>query len=207
MGARAVKLYRSGEVAKKLGVSKMTVLRWIKSGKLKAHRIGKEYRVPESEIKRILEGKIPDKVVIYARVSSRDQKEDLERQIEYLKNYSSSRGYQVAKIITDISSGLNENRKGLKQLFKLVESGEVTKVIITYRDRLTRFGFKYLEQYFNSHGVEIEVIFDDEEKTPEKELVEDLLAIVTSFAGKLYGARSHKKKRLVEAVKNALRDN
>ncbi|NJE61772.1 IS607 family transposase [Thermococcus sp. 21S7] len=202
-----MKLYRSGEVAKKLGVSKMTVLRWIKSGKLKAHRIGKEYRVPESEIKRILEGKIPDKVVIYARVSSRDQKEDLERQIEYLKNYSSSRGYQVAKIITDISSGLNENRKGLKQLFKLVESGEVTKVIITYRDRLTRFGFKYLEQYFNSHGVEIEVIFDDEEKTPEKELVEDLLAIVTSFAGKLYGARSHKKKRLVEAVKNALRDN
>ncbi|HDZ36274.1 MAG TPA: IS607 family transposase [Thermococcus sp.] len=202
-----MKLYRTGEVAKKLGVSKMTVLRWIKAGKLKAHRIGKEYRVPESEIKRILEGKLPDKVVIYARVSSRDQKEDLERQIEYLKNYCSSRGYQVAKILTDISSGLNENRKGLKQLFKLVESGEVTKVIITYRDRLTRFGFKYLEQYFNSHGVEIEVIFDDEEKTPEKELVEDLLAIVTSFAGKLYGMRSHKKKRLVEAVKNALRDD
>lgn len=204
---RVVKLYRTGEVAKKLGVSKMTVLRWIKSGKLEAHRIGKEYRVPESEIKRILEGKIPDKVIIYARASSRDQKEDLERQVEYLKNYCSSKGYQVAKIITDISSGLNENRKGLKQLFKLIESGEVTKVIITYRDRLTRFGFKYLEQYFNSHGVEIEVIFDDEEKTPEKELVEDLLAIVTSFAGKLYGARSHKKKRLVEAVKNALRDN
>nr|WP_246112342.1 IS607 family transposase [Thermococcus aciditolerans] len=184
----------------------MTVLRWIKAGKLKAHRIGKEYRVPESEIKRILEGKIPDKVVIYARVSSRDQKEDLERQIEYLENYSSSKGYQVAKIITDVSSGLNENRRGLKQLFKLVESGEVTKVVITCRDRLTRFGFKYLEQYFNSHGVEIEVIFDDEEAI-EKELVEDLLAIVTSFAGKLYGMRSHKKKRLVEAVKNVLRDD
>ena len=202
-----MKLYRTGEVAKKLGVSKMTVLRWIKSGKLKAHRIGKEYRVPESEIKRILEGKIPDKVVVYARVSSRDQKEDLERQVEYLKNYCSSKGYQVTKILTDISSGLNENRRGLKQLFKLVESGEITKVVITYRDRLTRFGFKYLEQYFNSHGVEIEVIFDDEDKTPEKELVEDLLAIVTSFAGKLYGMRSHKKKRLVEAVKNALRDD
>ena len=201
-----MKLYRTGEVAKKLGVSKMTVLRWIKSGKLKAHRIGKEYRVPESEIKGILEGKIPDKVVIYARVSSRDQKEDLERQVEYLKNYCSSKGYQVAKIITDISSGLNENRRGLKQLFKLVESGEITKVIITYRDRLTRFGFKTLEQYFNSHSVEIEVIFD-EDKTPEKELVEDLLTIVTSFAGKLYGMRSHKKKRLVEAVKNALRDD
>ncbi|WP_297421841.1 IS607 family transposase [Thermococcus sp.] len=202
-----MRLYRTGEVAKKLGVSKMTVLRWIKSGKLKAHRIGKEYRVPESEIKRILEGKIPDKVVVYARVPSRDQKEDLERQVEYLKNYCSSKGYQVAKILTDISSGLNENRRGLKQLFKLVESGEITKVVITYKDRLTRFGFRYLEQYFNSHGVEIEVIFDEEDKTPEKELVEDLLAIVTSFAGKLYGMRSHKKKRLIEAVKNALRDD
>ena len=202
-----MRLYRTGEVAKRLGVSTMTVRRWIKEGKINAHRIGKEYRVPESEVLRLLEGKLLDKVVIYARVSSRDQKEDLERQVEYLKNYCSTKGYHVAKIITDISSGLNENRKGLKQLFKLVENGEVTRVIITYKDRLTRFGFKYLEQYFNSHGVEIEVIFDDEEKTPEKELVEDLLAIVTSFAGKLYGMRSHKKKRLVEAVKNALRDD
>ncbi|MDF2956327.1 MAG: putative site-specific integrase-resolvase [Candidatus Alkanophagales archaeon MCA70_species_2] len=103
----------------------------------------------------------------------------------------------MAKILTDISSGMNENRRGLKQLFKLVEGGEVGKVVITYRDRLTCFGFKYLEQYFNSYGVEIETIFDDEEKTPKKELVEDLLAIVTSFAGKLYGMRSHKKKRLI----------
>ncbi|WP_258085040.1 IS607 family transposase [Thermococcus thermotolerans] len=201
-----MRLYRTGEASQLLGISKPTLIRKIKSGEIKAYRIGREYRVPESEIKRILEGKIPDKVVIYARVSSRDQKEDLERQIEYLKNYCSSRGYQVAKILTDISSSLNENRRGLKQLFKLVESGEVGKVVITYRDRLTRFGFKYLEQYFNSHGVEIEVIFDDEEAI-EKELVEDLLAIVTSFAGKLYGMRSHRKKRLVEAVKNALRDD
>ena len=201
-----MRLYRTGEVAKRLGVSTMTVRRWIKAGKIKAHQIGREFRIPESEILRLLEGRTLDKVVIYARVSSRDQKEDLERQVEYLKNYCSSKGYQVVKILTDFSSGLNENRRGLKQLFKLVEGGEVTKVIITYRDRLTRFGFKYLEQYLNSHGVEIEVIFDDEEKTPEKELVEDLLAIVTSFAGKRYGMRSHKKKRLVEAVKNALRD-
>lgn len=200
-----VRLYRTGEAAKRLGVSKMTVLRWIKSGKLKAHRIGREYRVPESEIIRLLEGKLPDKVVIYARVSSRDQKGDLERQVEYLKKYCASKGYQVAKILTDISSGLNENRRGLKKLFRLVENGEITKVVITYKDRLTRFGFKYLEQYFNSHGVEIEIIFD-EERTPEKELVEDLLSIVTSFAGKLYGMRSYKKKRLIEAVKNVLRD-
>ena len=201
-----MRLYRTGKASQLLGISKPTLIRKIKSGEIKAYRVGREYRIPESEIKRLLEGKTLDKVVIYARVSSRDQKEDLERQVEYLKNYCSSKGYQAVKILTDISSGLNENRRGLKQLFKLVEGGEVGKVVITYRDRLTRFGFKTLEQYFNSHGVEIEVIFD-EEKTPEKELVEDLLAIVTSFAGKLYGMRSHKKKRLVEAVKNALRDD
>ena len=66
---------------------------------------------------------------------------------------------------------MNENRRGLKQLFKLVEGGEVGKVVITYRDRLTRFGFKYLERYFNSYGVEIETIFDDEEKAPKKNLL------------------------------------
>ena len=95
----------------------------------------------------------------------------MERQVEYLKDYCSSEGYQVLKILTDISSGMNENRRGLKQLFKLVEGGEVGKVVITYRDRLTRFGFKYLERYFNSYGVEIETIFDDEEKTSKKNLL------------------------------------
>ena len=201
-----MRLYRTGKASQLLGISKPTLIRKIKSGEIKAYRVGREYRVPESEIRRFLEGKSLDKAVIYARVSSRDQKEDLERQVEYLKNYCASRGYQVTQILTDISSGLNENRKGLKQLFKLVESGDINKVVITYRDRLTRFGFRYLEQYFNSHGVEIEVIFDDEEKMPEKELVEDLLAIVTSFAVKLYGMHSHRKKRLIEAVKNALRE-
>jgi len=98
-----MRLYRTGEVAKRLGVSTMTVRRWIKEGKINAHRIGKEYRVPESEVLRLLEGKLLDKVVIYARVSSRDQKEDLERQVEYLKNYCSTKGYHVTKIITDIS--------------------------------------------------------------------------------------------------------
>ncbi len=202
-----MRLYRTGRASQLLGISKPTLLRKIKAGEIKAYKVGREYRIPESEIKRLLKGKTLDKVVIYARVSSRDQKEDLKRQVEYLKNYCSTKGYQVAKILTDISSGLNENRRGLKQLFKPVESGEVGKVVVTYRDRLTRFGFKYLEQYFNSHGVEIEVIFGDEDRTPEKELVEDLLAIVTSFAGKLYGMHSHKKKRLVEAVKNVLRDD
>ena len=83
-----------------------------------------------------------------------------------------------------------------------MEGEKVGRVIITYRDRLTRFGFGYLKRYFISYGVEIDVIFDDKKKSPEKEHVEDLLSIVTSFAGKLYGMRSHRKKRLVETIKD-----
>ena len=119
--------------------SKPTLIRKIKSGEIKAYRVGKECRIPESEIKRPLEGKTPDKVAIYARVSSRDQREDLERQVEYLKDYCSSEGYQVLKILTDFSSGLNGSRRGLKQLFKLVEGGEVGNVqIITTKGELGR---------------------------------------------------------------------
>lgn len=109
-----MKFYRTGKASELLGISKPTLLRKIKTGEIKAYKIGREYRIPESEIKRLLEGKVPDKVVIYARVSSRDQKEDLERQVEYLKNYCSTKGYKVAKILTDISSGLNENRRSPK---------------------------------------------------------------------------------------------
>jgi len=122
-----MRLYRTGKASQFLGISKPTLIRKIKSGEIKAYRVGREYRIPESEIKRLLEGKTLDKIVIYARVSSRDQNEDLERQTEYLKNYCSSKGYQVVKILTDISSGLNENRRGLKQLFKLVEGGKLEK--------------------------------------------------------------------------------
>lgn len=202
------RLYRSGEAAKLLGIHPMTLRRWIKAGKIKAKRTaGGEYRIPESEIKRLLgEKQETRRAVIYARVSSRDQKEDLERQVKYLQEYCASKGYQVVETLKDIASGLNENRKGLKRLFKLVEEKNVDVVVITYKDRLTRFGFKYLEEFFKSHGARIEAIFGEEQRDAQQEFVEDLIAIVTSFAGKLYGMCSHKKKKVVEAVKQAIRD-
>jgi len=201
-----MKLYRTGKAAKMLGVHKVTVIRWIKEGKIRAMRIGKEFRVPEDELKRLLGGKTRSTAVIYARVSSLDQKSDLERQIEYLKEYCSAKGYNTVDILTDIASGLNEKRKGLRKLFDYVVNGKVNVVAISYKDRLTRFGFKYLEEFFSSHGVRIEVVFGEEPKGLQQELIEDLIAIVTSFAGRLYGMRSHKKKKVVESVKQAIRD-
>ena len=139
-------------------------------------------------------------------MSSSDQRSDLERQVEYLKEYCSARGYNVVDVLTDVASGLNEKRRDLKKLFKYVINGKVDVVVISYKDRLTRFGFRYLEEFFNSHGVRIEVVFGEEPKDLQQELIEDLITIVTSFAGRLYGMRSHKKKKVVESVKQAIRD-
>ena len=200
---------RPKEVCRLLGVSYVTLRRWIKEGKIKAvQTLGGKYRIPESEVKRLLSGvEIKEvRAVIYARVSSSDQKKDLERQIEYLIQYCSAKGYKVVNVLSDIASGLKANRRGLLRLFNYVVNREVDVVVITYKDRITRFGFEYLEYFFKQYGVRIEVIYGEEPKDTYQELVEDLLAIVTSFAGKLYGMRSHKKKRLVQGFRQLLQE-
>jgi len=200
---------RPKEVCRLLGVSYVTLRRWIKEGKIKAvQTLGGKYRIPESEVRRLLSGvEIKEvRAVIYARVSSSDQKKDLERQIEYLTQYCSAKGYKVVNVLSDIASGLKANRRGLLRLFNYVVNREVDVVVITYKDRITRFGFEYLEYFFKQYGVRIEVIYGEEPKDTYQELVEDLLAIVTSFAGKLYGMRSHKKKRLVQGFRQLLQE-
>jgi len=202
------KLYTTGEVAKIFGVSYVAVKKWAYSGKIKYIKTpGGKYRYPESEIRRLLGEQMPKgRVAVYARVSSADQKEDLERQKQRLVEYARGKGYQDIIVLEDVASGLNENRKGLAKLFELVVQKQIEAVFITYKDRLTRFGFRYLEAFFSSYGCRIETVDAKEHKEPKQELVEDLIAIVTSFAGKIYGARSHKKRKVVAAVEDAIRD-
>jgi len=201
---------RPREVCQRLGISYSTLSRWVREGRIKAIRTaGGKFRVPESEVRRIAEG-LPMskeiKAVVYARVNSSDQKSDLERQIQYLTQYCSSKGYRVVDVLSDVASGLKTDRRGLLKLFNYVVNRQVDVVVITYRDRLTRFGFEYLEYFFNQYGVRIEVVFREEPKDVYQELVEDLIEIITSFAEKLYGMRSHKKKRLVEGFKKLLEE-
>jgi excisionase family DNA binding protein len=199
------RLLRPKEVCLLLGISYSTLLRWIREGKIKVVTTeGGRYRIPYSEVKKYLERREETRAVIYARVSSADQKEDLERQINYLTNYATAKGYKVVDVIKDFASGLNTQRKGLLKLFKLVEERSVDVVLITYKDRLTRFGFEYLEEFFSTIGVRIEVIFGEEPKDATQELVEDLISIITLFAGKIYGMRSHKKTVLVQGVKKLI---
>jgi predicted site-specific integrase-resolvase len=139
-------------------------------------------------------------------VSSSDQKSDLDRQIQYLTQYCASKGYRVVDVLSDVASGLKTDRRGLLKLFNQVVNRQVDVVVVTYRDRLTRFGFEYLEYFFKQYGVSIEVVFGEEPRDTYQELVEDLIEIVTSFAGKLYGLRSCKKKKLVEGFKELLEE-
>lgn len=203
------KLLTLKEACRLLGIHPNTLRRWDEEGKIKVVRTPKgRRRIPESEVRRLMgiagESRGKKRAAVYARVSSHDQKEDLERQKERLIAYAVEKGYDVKTVLTDIASGLNENRKGLKKLFKLIEEKEVDAVIISYKDRLTRFGFKYLESYFKSHGVEIEVVNGDVHKDAQQELVEDLISLVSSFAGRLYGMRSKKREEVVSCVRKAV---
>jgi len=204
------RLLRPKEVCQRLGISYPTLARWVREGKIRAVRTaGGKYRIPESEVRRIAEGLPVSKevrAVIYARVSSPSQRGDLEGQIQYLTQYCSSRGYRVVDVLSDIASGLKADRKGLLKLLDYVINRQIDVVVVTYRDRLTRFGFEYLEYLFRQYGVRVEAILGDEPKDSRQELVEDLIEIVNSFAGKFYGLRSRRKRMLVEGFKELLKE-
>jgi putative resolvase len=199
------KLLTLQEACRRLGVHPNTLRKWDKQGKIRVVRtIGGRRRIPESEVERLMGFVKPDvskKAVIYVRASHEKQKGDLERQKQSLLNYAKSRGYEVVAVLEDVASGLNEKRKSLSKLFDLVEERRIGVVLVAFKDRLTRFGFSYLERCFSSHGVRIEVVNGEEPKDAYQELVKDLIAIVTSFAGKLYGLGSHRYEKVVEGVK------
>lgn len=197
--------YTMKEAAKILGVSVRTIQRWDKAGKIRCIRtVGGRRRVPESEIKRILGLHEERKVVGYARVSSHTQREDLEKQVELIKSYAEKNGWDI-DVLKDIGSGLKEDRRNFQKLLKMVMNREVSKVVVAYPDRLTRFGFKTLEELFKGYGTEI-VVVNKEEKTPQEELLEDLITIISHFAGKLYGMRSRRYRKVVEGAKKLLQD-
>ncbi|MFA4719102.1 IS607 family transposase [Pyrococcus kukulkanii] len=191
--------YTLKEASRILGVTVKTLQNWDKQGKIRVIRTpGGRRRIPESEIKRILGIQEERKIIGYARVSSRTQKDELERQVQAIQQYAREQGWSV-EILKDIGSGLNEKRKNYQKLLKMVANREVSKVIVTYPDRLTRFGFETLKTLFQAFGTEIVVI--NGEKEPKEELIEDLITIISHFARKLYGVRSHKYREVVENAK------
>jgi putative resolvase len=198
-------MLRSGEVAKRLGLHPLTVRRWVKEGKIAAVQVGREARIPITEVERLLGQQRTGVVVLYGRVSGHDQKEDLQRQVQQLEQWALvARTGQKTMNLTDIGSGLNTERKGLQKLLVLIQDYQVAEVVVTFSDRLTRFGLSYLQALFSGYGVTLTVLHPDDDKTPEEELTQDLLAIIASFAGRLYGLRSRRQKALLDCAKQVL---
>ena len=193
MRTEKTRLLRSGEVAKRLGLHPLTVRRWVKEGKIAAIPIGREARIPITEVERLLGEQRAGLVVLYARVRGHDQKEDLQRQVQQLEQWTLlARTGQKTMTLTDIGSGLLTSRKNLQRVLALVQDYQGADVVVTFSDRLTRFGLSYLRALFSGYGVTLTVLHPEEEKTPEQELTEDLLAIIACFAGRLSGLRSRK---------------
>ena len=202
-----MKLLRMNEVSEITGLAQSTLRLMHRKGELIPAKVSsggtryysdeqiKEYMGIETVSKRIVIG--------YARVSSRKQEDDLNKQIENLKTYMFAKGYSF-EMITDIGSSINYSKKGLINLLERIHNGEVSKVVVLYKDRLVRFGFELLETVCKLNDCEIEIV-DNTPKTNEEELVNDLVKVVNVFGSELKGGQSKLIKQFVEDLKDDTR--
>lgn len=200
--------YKTGEVAKMLGLTIPTIIRYCETGHIPYYKTDTGHRrILATDVCDYLEKHhmlLDDKNstksdVIYARVSTHKQanRGDLDRQVEKVKLFAINQNVQNLIVKTDIGSGLNDNRKGLLSLIDMIQQDKVNRVFVLYKDRLTRFGYHYLEKICEFHGVSIVVVSNEtESKYQSKELAEDIIALIHSFSGKLYGLRSKIKREI-----------
>lgn len=188
------KIYRIGDFAKRLGRSTSTIRRWEREGKLQSKRLASGHRYfDESDVRRVL-GFEPDakKTVVYCRVSGTSQKNDLKSQREAMETFCLHAGIPVDEWIEEIGGGMNFKRRKFLKLVDEIIRGEVNHVIIAHKDRLMRFGFDLFSHLAAENGCRI-TIANQQSLSPEREMVEDLLAIVHTFSCRLYGMRKYQK--------------
>ena len=198
-----MKYYSAKTVTKILGVTAQTLRNWDKEDKLKPTYVksnGYRYYSEESILAYTQERKTKKNlnVIGYVRVSSKKQKDDLERQKENIEKYLNEK-YEHYEIIEDIGSGINYNKPGLLKLIEKINKKEVDVIVVLYKDRLLRFGFELVEHFASLNNVKIEVL-DKIDKTQDEELVEDLVQIITAFSCKLQGKRKSKTKKILEEM-------
>ncbi|MEA5596276.1 IS607 family transposase [Rivularia sp. UHCC 0363] len=201
-----------GDAAQELGVSVKTVRRWADAGKIRYERSPSSHRrFYISDLKR-LAPRNPENLdyrttINYARVSSHDQKDDLTRQIKVLESFSSSKGWEF-ETISDLGSGLNYKKKGLKSLLKRIMKGDVGRLVLTHKDRLLRFGSELVFAMCEEFETEVVIINKSHEEISfEQELVTDMIELITVFSVRLYGSRSRKNKKLIDNMTKAVQDS
>lgn len=193
------KLVKIGEAAKLLGTCVNTLRRWEASGELVPTRKTQGGTRYYSVAELMNVGEIDVPTVCYARVSSHDQKEDLQRQQEMLETYCAAKGWRT-EVIADLGSGMNYHKKGLNKLLEMILKKSVKRLVITHKDRLLRFGAELVFALCEAQGIEIVIIHKGEQPRFEEELAKDVLEIITVFSARLYGSRSHKNKQLMDKL-------
>ena len=192
-----MKRYKVGEFAKLLNVTVKTLQNWDKQGTLKAYRTPTNQRFyTEEQLNQILnlsnQKEKRGLKIGYCRVSTHNQKNSLQNQEEYLRSYTNAKGVILDEVLTDIGSGINYNRKNFNKILELVEAREISEIYVTYKDRFVRFGFDWFNTFCEKHGAKI-IILNQPSTSPEQELAEDLLNIVTVFSARNHDLRFYKK--------------
>lgn len=190
------------EYAERMSLHIRTVYRYYHSGKIQGYQddvTGTIFIL--NPFKKGVESNVNNAVVLYARVSSSENKDNLEKQLDRLRLYANAKGYQVVKEIKEIGSGLNDNRAKLNNLLKN-DLDTFSILLVEHKDRLTRFGFNYIDILLKTHNKEIEVI--NLVDSDREDLVQDFISVITSFCAKVYGQRRSKRK--TEALIKELED-
>ena len=200
------RLITISKAAKLLGVSISTLRRWELDGKISSVRtngLHRRYDVSKLKPELFHQSANDRKTIAYARVSSRDQKKDLERQKELLELYCASQGWTF-ELVSDLGSGMNYYKKGLKKLISHILEGDIGRLVLTHKDRLLRFGSELIFSLCEAKSVEVIIINQGAEPKFEEELAKDVLEIITVFSARLYGSRSRKNQKLIAGIKEAV---
>ena len=201
-----VRLVAIGEASEALGVSITTLRRWEAEGKLIPERTvagHRRYDLAKLKPEMFHTAGAERRTVAYARVSSHDQRDDLQRQKQVLELYCARQGWQF-QVVSDLGSGMNYHKKGLKRLLQDVVEGHIGRLVITHKDRLLRFGAELVFAICAAKHVEVVILNQGEDTTFEQDLAQDVLEIITVFSARLYGSRSRKNQKLLDGVKTAV---
>ena len=195
------RLVKIGEAARLLSTDHSTLRKWESTGELLPARKtqgGTRY-YDVAELMGFSNEAAP--TLCYCRVSSHDQKDDLDRQQELLEAYCSVKGWRT-RVIRDLGSGMNYRKKGLNQLLELVMKRQIKRLVLSHKDRLLRFGAELVFSLCDIQGIEIVIIHKGDQPSFEEELANDVLEIITVFSARLYGSRSKKHKKMLETLKD-----
>ena len=202
------KHYKPKEFAELLNVSVLTLQRWDNAGKLKAFRTPTDRRYYTYEQYKEFKGitSSEKRTVIYTRVSTSNQKDDLKNQVDFLRQYANAKGIIIDEVIEDYGSGLNYNRKKWNKLIDECMTSDIGTIIVTHKDRFIRFGFEWYERFLEKFNVKI-IVVNNESLSPSEELVQDIISILHIFSCRIYGLRKYKKKiKEDEEVEKSIQD-